>query len=662
MRAPKGHGITAVCRKIKENKFLLLFIFVYAFILTMANEFFFASDRMQNYDQAIYQYIGHLITEGKMPYVDAFDHKGPLLYLIYAVSCLISLKWGAWLINFLVMAGTIGVSYCIARPFVGKGWSASICLILYSGFMLLDFRGGTPEFFAGLFMAISLYYLLDYYFTGKISRKHLLLLGVCGGCIFWLKHSTMITLLLLCIFIIIKYLIDRRAREAFGCVGWYSLGFAVVSAAVCGWIVLNGAAKEMLKDYFLANFLYAGNTTFFYRAQSFLYLLSHPGNVIILVMLTAYILLRISKGQGKTATDTDRRGILFHMTSVWILSLLFLAIPGRNYYHYISALFPLTVLIAAYLLKQLLLAELPNRCMIGVIGLTAVICVFVWPNLNQIFSLSVNAWTEDLTKTELTNRINQYASEEGKISVVGGSAGLYLASGHESATDYPYIASAVLNDPDRGKDFRKQIRDNKPEILIAEPSQDEYELLGYEILKNYYLMDTINSQKLYVRKDRVAFSSSAMELETVIDLETYLSILAGMENCTIMVAVKDNQGSRLNEEIISQMEALGFSGLDILLDKENHTFAGIVQDGKVVFQQIGKQNEAIRYDGVIEGDSIHLDSKAYQYGNQASVQIAGIEYAVNKRGLNFVIYNHKTYEVIDAAAFDTHDKNWICYR
>ena len=68
-----------------------------------------------------------------MPYVDAFDHKGPLLYLIYAVSCLISLKWGAWLINFLVMAGTIGVSYCIARPFVGKGWSASICLILYSG-------------------------------------------------------------------------------------------------------------------------------------------------------------------------------------------------------------------------------------------------------------------------------------------------------------------------------------------------------------------------------------------------------------------------------------------------------------------------------------------------------------------------------------------------
>ena len=177
-------GFRRVCRTIKENKFVLLFILVYAFILTMANEFFFASNRMQNYDQAIYQYIGHLITEGKMPYVDAFDHKGPLLYLIYAVSCLISIKWGAWLINFLVMAGTIGVSYCIARRFVGKGWAATVCLVLYSGFITLDFRGGTPEFFAGLFVAVSLYYLLDYYLTGEICRKHLLFLGICGGLYF----------------------------------------------------------------------------------------------------------------------------------------------------------------------------------------------------------------------------------------------------------------------------------------------------------------------------------------------------------------------------------------------------------------------------------------------------------------------------------------------
>ena len=56
---------------IKENKFLMVFVLVYAFILTMPNEFFFASSRMQNYDQAIYQYIGYLVTKGQMPYVDA---------------------------------------------------------------------------------------------------------------------------------------------------------------------------------------------------------------------------------------------------------------------------------------------------------------------------------------------------------------------------------------------------------------------------------------------------------------------------------------------------------------------------------------------------------------------------------------------------------------
>ena len=101
--------------KGNENKHILFFIIVIAFVLTMANEFFFASERMQNWDQAIYQYIGHLITEGQMPYVDAFDHKGPLLYLIYAAGCLISEKWGAWLINYIFMTAIIGVSFKIAH-------------------------------------------------------------------------------------------------------------------------------------------------------------------------------------------------------------------------------------------------------------------------------------------------------------------------------------------------------------------------------------------------------------------------------------------------------------------------------------------------------------------------------------------------------------------
>ena len=657
--AGNRQGIGRVYRTIKKNKFILLFILVYAFILTMANEFFFASNRMQNYDQAIYQYIGHLITEGKMPYVDAFDHKGPLVYLIYAASCLISIKWGAWFINFLVMSGTIAVSYCIARRFTGKAWAAVICLVLYSGFITLDFRGGTPEFFAGLFLALSLYYLVDYYQTQDLSRKNLLILGVCGACIFWLKHSTLITLLLLCAFIIIECLIKKKIKTVFNYILWYGAGFFAVSLVVCGW--LFNAGRAMITDYFLANLLYAGNTTLFNRVQSFLYLSSHSSVVIIWMLLFGYLVFQIScKKEEKR--ERKEGHLILHTTVSLVLSLLFFAMPGRNYYHYLSTLFPLFVLIAAYLVRQLSFVKLQNRYMIYTVALAAVLCLIVYPNFQQIFSASVNAWSEDASKTQLINTINQYADNDGQITVLGGSAGLYLASGHESATIYPYISSAVLNDPKRGEDYREQVKNNRPEVIIAEPQQDEYKLLGYEILREYYLMDTISDTKVYVRKDRVEVSSSARMLKYVIDLESYLSLLSELEDCTIFFAVKDTQGYQLNEQMIDQMEILGFEQLEELLEKEYHTFVGIVQDGQTVYQQIGDADEAIRYDGTVDGSFVRIESKTFQYGNQASIQIDGSDYAVNKRGLNIVVYNNKTYEIIDAVAFDTHSENYICYR
>lgn len=644
---------------IKENKFLMVFVLVYAFILTMPNEFFFASSRMQNYDQAIYQYIGYLVTKGQMPYVDAFDHKGPLVYLIYAVSCLINMKWGAWLINFIFMTAMLGISYCIAHCFVSRAWSVIINLILYSGFIILDFRGGTPEFFAGLFMAASLYYLIEHYFTQNISNVHLLMLGACNACIFWLKHSTLVTIILLCAFIVIELLIKKKFSLIGRYIFLYTVGFFSVSIIVCGWLFINHAMEKMIEDYFVANLLYAGNTTLLNRVESFLYLSSHPSVVIVWILLFVYIFFKIIR---KRKGQSGEGRLILHTAIALMLSLLFLAMPGRNYYHYLSTLFPLLVLMMACILKTFFSLKMKNQFFIRTFSLIATVCLFVYPNFRQLYSACVNTWTEDYSKTQLVNTINQYTSEKGEISILGGSAGLYLASGHDSATSYPYIASAVLNDPKRGEDYKEQIKSNRPEVIISEPRQNEYQVLGYDILKNYYLMEVLDSQKIYVRKDMVQISSVADELKSVIDLETYLSLLSRANDYTILFAVKDTQGNKLNEQLIAQLEYLGFENLDALLENENHTFAGIIEEGKVMFQQMGAEDEAILYEAEMNGDFIQLESKTYQYGNLASIQINNTEYALNKRGWNIVVYDHSMHEVVDTVVFDTHDANYICYR
>ena len=41
-------------------------------------------------DTNIYFTIGRGMTQGLMPYTDLFDHKGPLLYMLYALGALVS--------------------------------------------------------------------------------------------------------------------------------------------------------------------------------------------------------------------------------------------------------------------------------------------------------------------------------------------------------------------------------------------------------------------------------------------------------------------------------------------------------------------------------------------------------------------------------------------
>ena len=650
-----------VWKRIYENKFILFFIAVYALALTAANEFFFASERMQNWDPAIYQYIGSLIVKGKMPYVDAFDHKGPLLYIFYALGYLIDKKWGIWLINFLFMAAILYVSIKIANKFVSKLASVTVCFVIYSGFILLDFRGGTPEYYAGLFVALSLYYLIDYYKKSDISKKNLLFLGISGAAVFWLKHSVLITILIICFFIIIELTIRKKYQKIFKFILWYGVGFCIPSLMICAWLVLNHAWTKMIEDYFIANISYAGNISLLSRAEAFLYLAFHTSVVVCWVMFLIYIFIQINKKENQKKHTSHN--IIFHGCSALFLSLVFFALPGRNYYHYLSSLFPLMIFTVAAILGEIEFKEVWMKHIAYAAGLILVIGLVVYPNLMQTPSVCSGAWTADQSRQDELDVIKQYTKNDDKIAVLGGSAGQYLSSGLDSATTYPYITQAVLYSPERTADYKNQIIKNKPAVIITEPLYDEYDILGYDVLNDYYLCKTIDSRNIYVIKDRLQNTDTAVKdnLGFIIDMETYLSEVSRLDDCTVFLTVKDTPG-KLSDESLRQMKRMGVDHTSEFNDDEKHSFTGIIRDGEFIYQNIGDEDEVLQYDYAMGECTVHMESKPSSYGNMASVKINDTEYAVNNRGWNIVVYNNKTYEVMDSVAFDTASEQYRCYR
>ena len=84
------------------SKWFYLLIFFIAFTFVLFNS---ATTSIKfNYegcDSSVFKMMGYVITEGGVPYVDYFDHKGPILYFINALGEIISPQWGLFLIQII---------------------------------------------------------------------------------------------------------------------------------------------------------------------------------------------------------------------------------------------------------------------------------------------------------------------------------------------------------------------------------------------------------------------------------------------------------------------------------------------------------------------------------------------------------------------------------
>lgn len=140
-------------------------------------------------------------------------------------------------------------------------------------------------------------------------------------------------------------------------------------------------------------------------------------------------------------------------------------------------------------------------------------------------------------------------------------------------------------------------------------------------------------------------------LKYIPDIDTYLNYLALMkEHYSIFIAVNNDASSCLNDDIINGFRKLGLS-FD-LKGKYGSSYLAVISPNDL-YEEIGyKQLDAkgtIR-DGIVR---YNITSAGKDFGSSCSIQIEDVEYAVNSKGLNIVVYNNLTKRVIDDVCFDT---------
>lgn len=139
------------------------------------------------------------------------------------------------------------------------------------------------------------------------------------------------------------------------------------------------------------------------------------------------------------------------------------------------------------------------------------------------------------------------------------------------------------------------------------------------------------------------------DLNTEKNFVSYLDKVQDKDYMVIM-SVKDEASSKFTDEMDHAMKQLGF--MKSVKDKRRYSYIGVLNDGEVVYEECSKDRLATSLN--VADTNVQIVSAGFEVGNTASILINNKEYAVNKRGINVVVYDKVQRRVVDSVAFDSY--------
>nr|MCR4688845.1 hypothetical protein [Saccharofermentans sp.] len=166
------------------------------------------------------------------------------------------------------------------------------------------------------------------------------------------------------------------------------------------------------------------------------------------------------------------------------------------------------------------------------------------------------------------------------------------------------------------------------------------------LLKIYATDINGDEHLVYINDD----NTSALSYDSI---EEYIEKISTLEDMTIFIAVRDEASLNLTEEIRDKFALLGLECP--VYDKFHNSYVGIVGDGLLIEDT---SELMLNYTGTLpDGRGYEVTSAGFDSGNCCSIEIDNVNYAPDRRGFNFVIYDNLTGSVADSTYYDLYLKS-----
>ncbi|MCR5590855.1 MAG: hypothetical protein K6F73_04925 [Lachnospiraceae bacterium] len=326
-------------------------------------------------DASFFTLVGRGILNGKIPYRDFFDLKGPYFFFVEALGQLLAHdRLGAFLIQIPFAFASLVLIYEICLLFISKKKALFVMLVYLWGNITTLWGGNTLEEFALPLSLACLYAVLKAVVRNKKTFNELpdlliAALGLCLGIDIFSKISVGAPVLGIIAAVLYANISSKNFRRLLINIVYILLGVAVAALPVIIYFGANGALSDMFFCVFVLGF---SRSTNYYESFNLTWELKLSGCVF------AFIFAVLHRDRLKKELSIM---LMAMSAATWLLLHL-----GTPFYYYFTTVYPVLILALILLLKTykpFILFE--NRKQAAVLALFFVyLCYYIPSGLDSV--------------------------------------------------------------------------------------------------------------------------------------------------------------------------------------------------------------------------------------------------------------------------------------